>query len=37
MKNEKIYIEENYTKEDMATELMQLGVPASDIVLAFSL
>ncbi len=35
IKNEKIYIEEDLTEEGMATELMRLGVPASDIVLAF--
>ncbi|WP_448266240.1 XisI protein [Nostoc sp. DSM 114159] len=35
IKNEKIYIEEDLTEEGMATELMNLGVPASDIVLAF--
>ncbi|MEH2424919.1 MAG: XisI protein [Nostoc sp.] len=35
IKNEKIYIEEDLTEEGMATELMGLGVPASDIVLAF--
>ena len=35
IKNEKIYIEEDLTEEGMATELMRLGVSASDIVLAF--
>jgi len=35
IKNEKIYIEEDLTEEGMATELMRLGIPASDIVLAF--
>ncbi|RUR72100.1 XisI protein [Chlorogloeopsis fritschii PCC 9212] len=35
IKNEKIYIEEDWTEEGIATELMRLGVPASDIVLAF--
>ncbi|MBN4005978.1 XisI protein [Nostoc sp. LPT] len=35
IKNEKIYIEEDLTEEGMATELMSLDVPASDIVLAF--
>jgi hypothetical protein len=35
IKNEKIYIEEDWTEEGVATELMRLGVPASDIVLAF--
>ncbi len=35
IKNGKIYIEENLTEEGIATELMRLDVPASDIVLAF--
>ncbi|MEH2085256.1 XisI protein [Nostoc sp.] len=35
IKNEKIYIEEDLTEEGIATELMRLGIPASDIVLAF--
>ena len=35
IKNEKIYIEEDLTEEGIATELMRLGVPVSDIVLAF--
>ncbi|MFN6519406.1 MAG: XisI protein [Nostoc sp. CreGUA01] len=35
IKNEKIYIEEDLTEEGMATELMRLSIPASDIVLAF--
>ena len=35
IKNNKIYIEEDWTEEGIATELMRLGVPASDIVLAF--
>jgi hypothetical protein len=35
IKNQKIYIEEDWTEEGIATELMQLGVPTSDIVLAF--
>jgi phage FluMu gp28-like protein len=35
IKNEKIYIEEDWTEEGIATELMRLGVSASDIVLAF--
>jgi XisI protein len=35
IKNEKIYIEEDYTEEGIATELMRLGVNKNDIVLAF--
>ncbi|MBW4669713.1 MAG: XisI protein [Cyanomargarita calcarea GSE-NOS-MK-12-04C] len=35
IKNEKIYIEEDWTEEGIATELMELGVQKSDIVLAF--
>ncbi|WP_427161846.1 XisI protein [Aliinostoc sp. HNIBRCY26] len=35
IKNDKIYIEEDWTEEGIATELIRLGVPASDIVLAF--
>ncbi|MHC5769216.1 MAG: XisI protein [Nostoc sp.] len=35
IKNEKIYIEEDLTEEGIATELMRLDVPVSDIVLAF--
>ncbi|MBN3911174.1 MAG: XisI protein [Nostoc sp. NMS1] len=35
IKNERIYIEEDLTEEGMAIELMRLGVPPSDIVLAF--
>ncbi|WP_071819405.1 XisI protein [Gloeothece citriformis] len=35
LKNEKIYIEEDWTEEGIATELIRLGVPTSDIVLAF--
>ncbi|MFB2769659.1 XisI protein [Pelatocladus sp. BLCC-F211] len=35
IKNEKIYIEEDWTEEGIATELLREGVPASDIVLAF--
>ncbi|MDZ8053525.1 MAG: XisI protein [Aulosira sp. ZfuVER01] len=35
IKNEKIYIEEDLTEEGIATELIRLGVPASEIVLAF--
>ncbi len=35
IKNEKIYIEEDWTEEGIATELLNLGVPRKDIVLAF--
>jgi hypothetical protein len=35
IKNEKIYIEEDFTEEGIANELTSLGVPKSDIVLAF--
>jgi phage terminase large subunit GpA-like protein len=35
MKNEKIYIEEDWTEEGIATELLREGVPKEDIVLAF--
>jgi XisI protein len=35
IKNEKIYIEEDWTEEGIATELLREGVPKSDIVLAF--
>ncbi len=35
IKNEKIYIEEDWTEEGIATELLTLGVPKADIVLAF--
>ncbi len=35
IKNEKIYIEEDWTEEGMASELLRLGVPKEDIVLAF--
>ncbi len=35
MKNEKIYIEEDWTEEGIATELLNLGVPKEDMVLAF--
>lgn len=35
IKNDKFYIEEDWTEEGIATELMRSGVPASDIVLAF--
>jgi hypothetical protein len=33
--NEKIYIEEDWTEDGIATELVREGVPHSDIVLAF--
>ena len=35
LKNEKIYIEEDWTEEGIATELLREGVPKEDIVLAF--
>ncbi len=35
IKNDKIYIEEDWTSEGIATELLREGVPKSDIVLAF--
>ncbi|MFB2878507.1 XisI protein [Floridanema aerugineum] len=35
IKNDKIYIEEDWTEEGMANELLRLGVPKEDIVLAF--
>ncbi len=35
IKNEKIYIEEDWTEEGIANELLREGVPKSDIVLAF--
>jgi hypothetical protein len=35
IKNEKIYIEEDGTEEGIATELLRLGIPSSEIVLAF--
>ena len=35
IKNEKIYIEEDWTEEGIANELLTEGVPKSDIVLAF--
>ncbi len=35
IKNEKIYIEEDWTEEGMANELLRLGIPPEDIVLAF--
>jgi XisI protein len=35
LKHEKIWIEEDETEDSVATELLQLGVPHQDIVLAF--
>jgi hypothetical protein len=35
IKNEKIYIEEDWTEEGMANELLTEGVPMENIVLAF--
>ncbi|MBD2490550.1 XisI protein [Aulosira sp. FACHB-615] len=35
IKNEKIYIEEDWTEEGIATDLLRKGVPKEDIVLAF--
>jgi hypothetical protein len=35
IKSNKIWIEEDWTEEGMANELLKLGVPASDIVLGF--
>jgi hypothetical protein len=35
IKNEKIYIEEDWTEEGIVTELLNLGVTKADIVLAF--
>lgn len=35
IKNEKIYMEEDWTEEGIATELLREGVPKEDIVLAF--
>ena len=35
IKNDKIWIEEDWTEEGIATELLREGVPHSDIVLAF--
>ncbi|AIE72684.1 MULTISPECIES: XisI protein [unclassified Synechocystis] len=35
IKNEKIYIEEDWTEEGIANELLKEGVPKKDIVLAF--
>jgi len=35
IKNNKIWIEEDWTEEGIANELLKEGVPQSDIVLAF--
>jgi hypothetical protein len=35
IKNNKIWIEEDWTEEGMANELLKLGVTSSDIVLGF--
>lgn len=35
IKNGKIYIEEDWTEEGMANELLREGVPMEDVVLAF--
>ncbi len=35
LKNDKIYIEEDWTEEGIATELLDQGIPKEDIVLAF--
>ncbi len=35
IKNNKIWIEEDWTEEGIATELLKAGVPNTDIVLAF--
>jgi hypothetical protein len=35
IKNEKVYIEEDWTEEGIATELLREGLPKEDIVLAF--
>ncbi len=35
LKNEKIYIEEDWTEEGIANELLREGIPKEDIVLAF--
>ncbi len=35
IKNNKIYIEEDWTEEGVANELLREGVPKEDIVLAF--
>ena len=35
IKNEKVYIEEDWTEDGVANELLTEGIPKSDIVLAF--
>ncbi|TRU80360.1 MAG: XisI protein [Microcystis novacekii Mn_MB_F_20050700_S1] len=35
LKNDKIYIEEDWTEAGIATELMRVGIPSSEIVLPF--
>ena len=35
IKNDKIWVEEDWTEEGIANELLKLGVPTSDIVLGF--
>ena len=36
LKNDKIWIEEDWTQESIADELMAAGIPNEDIVLAFN-
>lgn len=36
LKDGKISVEEDWTKEGIASELIQAGIPASDIILAFN-
>ncbi|NET90989.1 MAG: XisI protein [Kamptonema sp. SIO1D9] len=35
IKNEKIYVEEDWTEEGIATDLLREGIPKEDIVLGF--
>lgn len=35
IKNDKIWIQQDYTEEGIATDLLELGIAKSDIVLAF--
>lgn len=35
LRNDKVWIEEDWTEDGIATELLAAGVPAADIVLAF--
>ncbi|OUL20890.1 XisI protein [Nostoc sp. 106C] len=35
LKNEKIWIQQNTTEVDIATELIEMGVPKQDIVIGF--